>query len=380
MRSFAGAAMLCGVVMAMVPHPAAPVLGLVIAVAAGLVLDRAAIQAVARAAIIVALLAGAVIAGVLVGWMDGSTRGVAVGLTVLTRMAVLVLAGAVVSRQVDADRLLHVTRRLGMERLGLVLGLSLNALPRVADAIGEAVTAMRIRRRARSLRLSHVSGFIEVVLAHTARVADEAAAAAALRGYRSLGRPELDVRIPTKVVVVTGPTGCGKTSTVETVVSGLRERGLRVTGFIQPGVWRDGKKVGFEVRDVATGEHTDLAHRSEGRGAVPGTGYQFFRGGFDLARRALNRWRAGDVVVVDELGPLELRGRGHMPAVRRSLADGGAHVVVLVVRRHLVPSLLSALDAEDATLVDVESLGGDAARRVLQALQGGGAFERARRR
>jgi len=70
-------------------------------------------------------------------------------------------------------------------------------------------------------------------------------------------------------------------------------------------------------------------------------------------------------LVVDELGPVELRGQGHMPALRQALALRPPRVLILVVRRHLVPALLAALSATDAYVVDVESEGDDAVSRVV---------------
>jgi nucleoside-triphosphatase THEP1 len=176
------------------------------------------------------------------------------------------------------------------------------------------------------------------------------------------------MKVPTKVVVVTGPTNCGKTSVVEAIVSKLIGQGCGVSGFIQPGLWQNKEKIGFRVRDVRTGEEIDLARRVEAREGQHGTGFVFETDGFDLAARALARRQVDDVLIVDELGPLELRGRGHMPAVRRAIGDGSLRAVMLVVRRHLVPSLLLSLEAEDATVVDVTGSEGESPSSVLRAV------------
>jgi nucleoside-triphosphatase THEP1 len=74
------------------------------------------------------------------------------------------------------------------------------------------------------------------------------------------------------------------------------------------------------------------------------------------------------VVIVDELGPVEMRGRGHMPAVRTALATPALLGAVLVVRRTLVPSLLAALDASDAVVIDVEEEGEQVVKTILDSL------------
>jgi nucleoside-triphosphatase THEP1 len=139
-------------------------------------------------------------------------------------------------------------------------------------------------------------------------------------------------------------------------------------GFLQPGIWEGDRKVGFTVRDVASGEECELARRVEAREGQHGTGYRFSDAGFGLARRALVRVASGALLVVDELGPVELRGRGHMTAVRRALAVPGLAAAVLVVRRQLVPSLLDALAAEDAVVIDVEEQGERSTAAIVDAI------------
>jgi nucleoside-triphosphatase THEP1 len=173
---------------------------------------------------------------------------------------------------------------------------------------------------------------------------------------------------PAGVVVVTGPPGCGKTAAVEAAVGVWRARGLPVRGIVQPGVFSHRRKVGFLVRDLATGDEAVLAERVERGQGEHGTAYRFSREGIELAVRALRGIVAGSVLVVDEVGPIELRGDGHMPALRRAIATPGLSAVVLVVRRQLVPSLLAALVTTDVTIIDVEQDPGTAANRVMSAV------------
>jgi nucleoside-triphosphatase THEP1 len=217
-------------------------------------------------------------------------------------------------------------------------------------------------------RLRRLPGVGEVLLAHTARIAEEAAAAAALRGHSALTRPGVELGSPVRTVVVTGPPNGGKTEAMAELASRLAEQGRAVAGFVQLGELEDGRKVGFRVRDLGSGAEAvvaRLAPRGEGR---YGTRFVFHEEGFDLARAALARAGAGAVVIVDELGPVELRGEGHMPAVRAALALPGLAAAVLVVRRPLVPALLAALEATDAVIVDVEEHGRGAVEAIINAL------------
>ena len=217
-------------------------------------------------------------------------------------------------------------------------------------------------------RVRGLPGLGEVLLAHTARIAEEAAAAASLRGHSALIRPGGRLEATVRVVVVTGSTGGGKTETVITVADRLHRQGVPVAGFIQRGVFEDGRKTGFRLRDLATGEEATLAAVGDRNEGDFGTRYRFSDEGFRLGREALSRAAAGTVVIVAELGPVELRGQGHMPAVRDALAVPGFLVVIIVVRRTLVPSLLADLEASDAVVIDVEENGDRTTEGILEKL------------
>jgi nucleoside-triphosphatase THEP1 len=146
----------------------------------------------------------------------------------------------------------------------------------------------------------------------------------------------------------------------------LQERGVSVAGFVQVPVWGEGGKGGYVVRDLASGEERTLAVKVGEERGEHGTPFRFEPAGFAFARAALDRARAGSVLILDELGPVELRGGGHMPAVRRALARPGLAAVVATVRPALIPSFLSHLAVPSAVIVDVEG-----AADPVKALLGG---------
>lgn len=335
--------------------------------------DRGAFKRVLRASLVVGAIFAAAAAAAAVTWASGLERGLVIGGTVLLRLVVLGTAAAVVSRSVDAEKIMRITERLGMERVGLAFGLALNTLPHLVATASTVWSAHRVRSGGRWVALRRMPSLAEVLLAHTGRVADQAAAAAALRGHASLGRTRVFAVVQLPTVVVTGPSGSGKTPVVESVVSHLTGRGMTVAGFVQPAIVEDNEKRGFLIRDVATSETVELARRvSPGEGRH-GTSFSFSDEGFELGGRALERVAPGSVLVIDELGPVELRGGGHWPAVERVLRTADLSGMVVVVRRTLVPALVEALDAPDVVVVDLEDGVDDPVTKVVDALLRGDA-------
>jgi nucleoside-triphosphatase THEP1 len=342
-----------------------------VALACAQVLDSRAVRTTLRAGLALAMVFAAAVTTAVVGWAQGMERGLESGSMVLLRLVVLATAAGVLARSVDADRLLVLSRRFGLERLGLVVGLALNTLPRIADHASQVWAAAAQRFSGRFGRLRRVPAIGEVLLAHTARIANEAAAAAALRGHRALTASAATLEVAVPLVVVTGPTNSGKTSVVSDVIDRLREGGHAVAGFIQQAQWKDGRKTGFTMLDLESGATVPLAERVTAGSGRYGTSFRFFREGFAAGQEALRRARAGSVVVVDELGPVELRGGGHMPAVRSVLRVADLGGIVVVVRKSLVPAFLDALEASDARVVDIENDHEGAVDAIVVALVNG---------
>jgi nucleoside-triphosphatase THEP1/energy-coupling factor transporter transmembrane protein EcfT len=358
---------LAAVVLAFFPGPLAPALTLLAALAATLLLEPAAVRRAWRVPTVVVVVLAAVLTGALVGWVAAPARGLASGGAVLLRFLALLLLAALASRRVDAEAVQRAAARVGLTRLGLAVGLALNALPHLGEAARDAWTALAVRRRRSRPRVGDLPRLAEVLLAHTGRIAEEAAAAAALRGHHALARPAVPLPHVPLLVVVTGKPGAGKTPAMRAAATELARRGVAIAGFVQIPVWDEGEKGGYRVRDVATGEERALALKVGPERGDHGTPFRFLSAGFAFARRTLASTRAGSVLVLDELGPVELRGGGHMPGVRRALARPGLAAVLVTVRPALIPSFLAQLAVPSAVIVNVEAVA-DPVQTVLTAL------------
>jgi energy-coupling factor transporter ATP-binding protein EcfA2 len=141
-------------------------------------------------------------------------------------------------------------------------------------------------------------------------------------------------------LVLTGETGSGKTRTCKAVADALRDRGWNIAGVISLGVWVRDEKVAIDALDLRSGEVRRLAERAGmgDAGVGPATpGWHFHAGTLAWCNSLLANAGDADLLVVDELGPLELeQGRGWMQGIRA--ADAGRfRMGLLVVRPRLLP-------------------------------------------
>jgi nucleoside-triphosphatase THEP1 len=154
-----------------------------------------------------------------------------------------------------------------------------------------------------------------------------------------------------RIVVISGERGCGKTTLCRRVVELARARGLTVGGVLTHPRFVGGRKVGLVVEDLQSGSRCPLAEREDSTDG-PSTGrWHFHAAGLDLGAQAL-AWAAPcELLIVDELGPLELeRGEGWAVAMG-TLAAGCYRLALVVVRPRLLPEFRRQLGLEPAILL-----------------------------
>jgi nucleoside-triphosphatase len=143
-------------------------------------------------------------------------------------------------------------------------------------------------------------------------------------------------------ILVEGRPGVGKTTFARRVVDLLRERDVPVAGFTTEEVRERGRRVGFAL-ETAAGDRDFLAHVE-----FPGPP-RVGRYGVELATMerlalpALESVPPGGVVVVDELGKMELASEAFTEAMIHLFHQAGAPVLATVhVHRHPVTDRLKA--------------------------------------
>jgi nucleoside-triphosphatase THEP1 len=117
------------------------------------------------------------------------------------------------------------------------------------------------------------------------------------------------------------------------VARALRERGLRVAGFVQEAIV-EGESASATASGASAATSRSSSPARAARRATarrPFCSMLFDARGFEAARRWLDEDAPGaDVILLDEASKLEVAGRGHHDAIRAALA--GPALVVLGVR------------------------------------------------
>lgn len=120
-------------------------------------------------------------------------------------------------------------------------------------------------------------------------------------------------------IFVTGMPGVGKTTLALKIAGELQNRGFKVGGMITQEIRKGGRRVGFKIKALDSGEEGILALAGEG---YPRVGRYVVnvgdlnRVGVSAIRRALQN---ANIIIIDEIGAMEFKSREFAKAVEEAL-------------------------------------------------------------
>lgn len=167
------------------------------------------------------------------------------------------------------------------------------------------------------------------------------------------------------IYVLTGPVHSRKTTLLTQISDSLREKGFNIDGFLSVSTWRGGERTGYLLYDLSENKrHPFVSTTGDASWQKIGP-YYFIPEGIERAKRILLRSRNVDFLIVDEVGPLELSGKGLWPVLADLLSDAGTDCI-LVVREGIVGDFLSMLKGSETKIFHVHEE--DVFARIMQKL------------
>ncbi len=257
----------------------------------------------------VAALAGFILG--LLGPMGSWLTGLGSGLQMTLRALFVVSAFGGISVELRNPRIVNWFLRRGLGALGSALDAAFRTLPTMVAALGEHRSVLRHPVLA-------LSRMFAVVLREMTM---------------SGGGPHQGP----VVYILTGPQGSGKTTMLQSLVPLVRRHGLTAAGIRAPVVMDNGTRAGYNVEDVRTGDMLPLCRLGHVNPAATAGPFGFDPAGlrFGLDALSLDAVAQRDIVLLDEIGPLELEGGGWAPALR-TLLESYTGQLVLVIRPGLL--------------------------------------------
>ncbi|MEM2210609.1 MAG: NTPase [Nitrososphaerales archaeon] len=178
-----------------------------------------------------------------------------------------------------------------------------------------------------------------------------------------------------RVWLITGEPGVGKTTTLLKVISLIKSQGFTIGGVISKELRSKGVRFGFELIDVNSGRKGILASTSQNVGPRFGRYRVNLKDLAEIGANAL-KWamKNSDVIVCDEIGPMELFSPEFKRAVSEVVKCGKP--VIGVIHKRMKNDLLNELrSAPYCELIEVtyenrDKLSEIIANKVLTQLKG----------
>jgi nucleoside-triphosphatase len=135
------------------------------------------------------------------------------------------------------------------------------------------------------------------------------------------------------IIILTGAPGIGKSTAVLRTARALKDRGLNVGGIVSREQRSNNIRIGFEFIDLMTNDRNVLASIA---GNGPKIGKYFINlGGCRFAAERLSvAVKNSDVIICDEIGPMELKSREFTDSVKKLLDVNKKVIVVLHQKIH----------------------------------------------
>jgi nucleoside-triphosphatase len=166
----------------------------------------------------------------------------------------------------------------------------------------------------------------------------------------------------TRILILTGAPGVGKTTMLTKTVDALKMKGVRVGGMVTREVRKDNVRVGFEILDLTSDKHGWLANVNGQSGPQIGKYHVNLNDLDNVGAAAITQaLEKCDVIAIDEIGPMELFSQKFKQTVTQSLE--GKKLMLIVVHG-------KAKDAEifNVTFSNREKLTEQLAKKVLEMI------------
>jgi nucleoside-triphosphatase len=153
------------------------------------------------------------------------------------------------------------------------------------------------------------------------------------------------------ITILTGVPGVGKSTAVIRAARALKDRGLNVGGIVSRELRTNNIRVGFEFIDLGPNDTGVLA-------SITGNGPKIRKYFIDLggchfaAERLCRAIKNCDVIICDEIGPMELKSREFIYSVKNLLVVDKK--VIVVVHHKLEHPVIEQFKKKSRLIINID--------------------------
>jgi len=161
-----------------------------------------------------------------------------------------------------------------------------------------------------------------------------------------------------KIIIITGEQGSGKTTFLQEMIFGLANNDIQIAGIFAEGFWKNYERNHFELNDLKSKNSILYCQREPKEGWEKLRHFYINPDGQKFGEAALDPEyvKSADIVVIDEIGPFELKGKGWAKAIESLLRKLPEKPMIWVVRKSLLNEVASHFKIQPLKIYHVEEI------------------------
>jgi iron complex transport system ATP-binding protein len=155
------------------------------------------------------------------------------------------------------------------------------------------------------------------------------------------------------IFILTGPVHSGKTTLLKKMTQKLKQGEIKMGGFLSESKWKDQDILGYDLLDLSDEKSHPFIRKKGKKGWEKKGPFYFIPETLSLAKQIIRRASNTDICVIDEVGPLELSGKGLWTALKEALRTHSCSLL-FVVRISILEKFLSKINRKDIKVFDIQ--------------------------
>jgi len=155
--------------------------------------------------------------------------------------------------------------------------------------------------------------------------------------------------------ILTGPLHSGKTTLLKNIVKVLENKNMRIDGFLSQAVNKNNDCIGYDLFDLKNKKSFPYMQKPGKDKWIKSGSYFLNPKGLKEAKKIISRKKDIDIFIVDEVGPLELSGKGLFPELEKLIREPVVPMLIVVQSRILESflSLFSLTSKQKTKIFDI---------------------------
>jgi nucleoside-triphosphatase THEP1 len=171
-----------------------------------------------------------------------------------------------------------------------------------------------------------------------------------------------------KIIILSGEIQQGKTTLLSKILNSNQLDKFKIRGFLSNVQIENGERKGYNIESIADDLKINLCSTSENTERIKYGRFYFNRDAFSFGSDIIDKSTKAntDLLIIDEIGPLEMSGEGWSDSISKVVKLGIP--MIWVVRRNLIEKAIRKWDIELEEIIDLSKVE-DAESQLLVAVK-----------